>query len=129
MKMRRPHVVPLSRQVLELLEEVQYLDDTWVFPGSRARDGQMRPISEKSVRLAMRDAGIGPEECTPHGWRSTASTLLNEAGWDSGIIELQLAHRKRGKVAAIYDRSEKLGERAGLMQAWSDMLDAMRARA
>jgi integrase len=122
MKMRRPHVVPLSRQVLALLDQVQFLDAEWVFPGAKAG----RPICENAIRTAMVDAGVAATECTPHGWRSSASTVLNERGWDSSLIELQLAHARRDRVAGIYDRSQRLDERAALMQAWSDALDAMR---
>jgi integrase len=63
---------------------------------------------------------------TIHGFRSTASTLLNERGYDSALVELQLAHAKRDRVAAVYDRAQRLPERRKMMQEWADYLDSLR---
>lgn len=124
MKMRREHAVPLSRQALGILRELEAAGTdfgVWVFPGERTEC-----LAENAIANAMIDCGIDRREHVPHGWRSTASTLLNEAGVDPALVELQLAHVKRNRIASIYDRSQRLPERAAMMQAWSDMLDAMR---
>jgi integrase len=129
MKMRRPHIVPLSRQALAILNTQQALSGggKYVFPGPRT----MRPLSDMSLTAALH--GISPafsrEDHSVHGFRSTASTLLHELGYESAIIELQLAHVKGDKVAGVYDRSQRLPERRKMMQAWSDYLDELRTAA
>jgi integrase len=126
MKMRRQHLVPLPTQALEILRE-QYKhtgSGRFVFPG---REG--RPLSEGAFKVAL-SYFCPSTEHTPHGFRSSASTMLREQlGFDSEIVELQLAHAKGDKVAAIYDRSQRLPERRALMQKWSDYLDTLRAQA
>jgi integrase len=126
MKMRRPHLVPLSTQSLEILrDQFKHTGSArFVFPG---REG--RPLSEGAFKVAL-GYFCPSSEHTPHGFRSTASTMLrDQLGYDSEFVELQLAHAKSDKVAAIYDRSQRLPERRKLMQAWSDYLDALRAKA
>lgn len=123
-KMRRPHVVPLSRQAIGILRELEATGDDfgpWVFPGVRAEC-----LAENAIAHALVEVGVPRDRHVPHGWRTTASTILNERGWDPALIELQLGHAKRDRIAAIYDRSQRLPERAAMMQAWSDMLDEMR---
>ena len=71
--------------------------------------------------------GYTKEEMTGHGFRSTASSLLHEAGWDSNLIELQLAHRDTNAVRAVYNRAERLDDRRKMMQAWADYLEALKA--
>jgi integrase len=66
---------------------------------------------------------------TPHGFRTIASTILNERGWNPDLIELQLAHRDRNKVRSAYNRAQRLDERRKMMQAWADYLDALRRTA
>lgn len=126
MKMREQHIVPLARQVVALLKELQPLtgDGRLLFPSLRS---SQRPISDNTINAALRRLGISSEEHTGHGFRSTASTMLNEQGWHPDLIELQLAHAERNKVRAAYNRAERLAERRKMMQAWADYLDGLRA--
>lgn len=125
MKMRRDHTVPLSDQALEVLREIHPLTGhgKYVFPSLRT---DSRPMSNNTVLGALRRMGFSKEEMTPHGFRSMASTLLHEHGWEHEIIELQLAHSRRDKVAAAYDRSRRLPERTKMIQSWADYLDALK---
>jgi integrase len=131
MKMRRPHAVPLSTQALAILNEVELEHDVWVFPGRG-----YGPIADGTIGIAMSRAGLTGDICVPHGWRSTASTWLNE-NRDSDpvlkdledvpqLVELQLSHVKRDAIAGIYDRSQRLEQRAVMMQRWSDHLDEVK---
>ncbi len=126
MKMREQHIVPLSTQAVAILKELQAFtgDGLYVFPaiGPRAR-----PISENTLGAALRRLGYTNEEMTAHGFRTLASTLLNEQGWHPDLIELQLAHKERNKVRAAYNRAQRLAERREMMQAWSDYLDGLKA--
>jgi len=125
MKMGRPHVVPLSRQALAILEELQTFtgEGRYVFPSLRTA---ARPLSENTLNAALRRAGYTKEEMTAHGFRTMASTLLHEQGWRSDIIERQLAHVDKNAVRAVYNKAEFLRERRKMMQAWADFLDALR---
>jgi integrase len=130
MKMREAHIVPLSRQAIAILEELQPLtghdvtrERQYLFPSARTRQ---RPMSENTVNAALRRLGYTKEEATGHGFRSMASTLLNEQGWHRDAIERQLAHAERDGVRAAYNRAEHLPERKRMMQAWADYLDALR---
>ena len=129
MKMRRPHLVPLARQAVVILRIQHALSGNgrYVFPGPRT----LRPLSDMSLTAALHSISpvFGREDHSVHGFRSTASTLLNELGYDSALIELQLAHVKTDKVAAVYDRSQRLPERKKMMQAWADYLDGLRTAA
>jgi integrase len=129
MKMRKPHVVPLSRQAMAVLKTQHAISGSgrYVFPGPRT----LRPLSDMSLTAALHNISpaFGREDQSVHGFRSTASTLLNELRFDSALIELQLAHVKSDKVAGIYDRSQRLGDRIKMMQAWADYLDTLRAEA
>ncbi|MBN1654692.1 MAG: tyrosine-type recombinase/integrase [Deltaproteobacteria bacterium] len=126
MKMRTAHLVPLSTQALILLEGLRPLtgQGRYVFPSERTSD---RPISESALNGAIRRLGYSKEEVTPHGFRSTASTLLNELGFKPDVIEKQLAHAERNPVRSAYLRAEFLDERRAMMQAWSDYLDTLKA--
>jgi integrase len=126
MKMREAHLVPLSRQAVELLRELQSITrrTNYVFP---AIGNGRRPISENTVNAALRRLGYAHDEMTGHGFRSMASTLLNEQGWHPDLIELQLAHAERNKVRAAYNRAQRLAERRKMMQAWADYLDELKA--
>jgi integrase len=126
MKMREQHVVPLSRQALEHLRELQILSrhSAFVFP---ALGNVRRPMSENTVNAALRRLGYAHDEMTGHGFRSMASTLLNEQGWHPDLIELQLAHAERNKVRAAYNRAQRLVERRRMMQAWANFLDQLQA--
>ena len=78
------------------------------------------------MNYALRNMGIGPNQRTAHGFRSSASTLLHEMGYPPEVIELQLAHAQRNQVAAAYNRSARLSERQEMMRAWADYLDGLR---
>jgi len=126
MKMGDPHIVPLSRQALAILRELEPLarGGRYLFPSLRTRD---RPMSDNTINAALRRLGYTSEEQTGHGFRSMASTLLNEQGFPPDVIELQLAHAERNKVRAAYNQAQRLPERRKMMQAWADYLDGLRA--
>ena len=128
MKMKSPHIVPLSKQAVAILVEIQPITDNgkYVFPSLRDND---RPMSDNTVNAALRRMGFTKEEMTGHGFRSMASTLLNEQGWNRDAIERQLAHAERNKVRAAYNFAELLPERREMMQAWADYLDKLKAGA
>lgn len=125
MKAREQHLVPLSRQALEVLEDLQPLTGPsgYVFPSIRTKD---KPMSENTVNAALRRLGYTSDEMTGHGFRSMASTILNEQGWTPDAIERQLAHAERNQVRAAYNYAEHLPERKRMMQAWADYLDDRR---
>lgn len=83
-------------------------------------------MSENTVTAALRRTGYAKEDMTGHGFRSMASTSLNELGWHPDVIELQLAHQERNKVRAAYNKAQRLPERRRMMQAWADYLDGLR---
>jgi len=126
MKMREPHIVPLSRQALETLAELRALNGAYalVFPGVKLS----QPISENTVLYALYRMGYH-SRATGHGFRATASTILNEMGHAPDVIERQLAHAERNKVRAAYNRAQYLPERRKLMQAWADYLDGLKSGA
>jgi integrase len=126
MKMREQHIVPLSTQALAILRELQPLTGRFqlVFPSVRSR---VRPISDNTVNAALRRLGYARDEITGHGFRSMASTLLNEQGWNRDAIERQLAHGERDAVRAAYNYAEHLPERRRMMQAWADYLDKLKS--
>jgi integrase len=126
MKMGETHIVPLSRQGIAILRDLQPLTggSRYVFP---AIGSKLRPLSENTLSAALRRIGYTSEEMTAHGFRALASTLLNEQGWHPDLIELQLAHKERNKVRAAYNRAQRLTERRKMMQAWADYLDGLRS--
>src|SRR5437588_551676 len=128
MKMGEPHIVPLARQAVAILRELQPFDrgGRYLFPSLRTRE---RPMSNNTINAALRRLGYASDEQTAHGFRSMASTLLNEQGFPPDVIELQLAHSERNKVRAAYNKAQRLPERRKMMQAWADYLDALRERA
>ncbi|OQX01363.1 MAG: integrase [Thiothrix lacustris] len=125
MKGRRLHRIPLSRQAVAILRELHPLTGRWqyVFPGIRSKQ---RPMSENTVNAALRRLGYTTDDMTGHGFRHMASTLLHEMGYDSRIVEVQLAHRDGNQVRGIYNKSEYWDKRILLMQAWADYLDSLR---
>ncbi len=127
MKMREAHIVPLSRQAIEVLKGIQALTGKGrlAFPSSTSRE---RPISENTVVYALARMGY-KGRMTGHGFRSVASTLLNEQGFRSDLIERQLAHAEKNAVRAAYNRAEYLTERVKMMQDWADYLDKLKAGA
>lgn len=128
MKMGEQHIVPLSTQALAIIRELEPLTGTgqFVFPSVRSR---RRPMSENTINGALRRLGYARGEMTGHGFRSMASTLLNEQGWNRDAIERQLAHAERDQIRAAYNYAEHLPERRKMMQAWADYLDALRTGA
>ena len=126
MKMREQHIVPLSRQAVAILRKLHPLtgSGTYVFPSIRT---PARPMSENTVLAALRRMGYTKDEMTGHGFRSMASTLLNEQGWNRDAIERQLAHGERNAVRAAYNFAEFLPERRRMMQAWADYLAKLKS--
>ena len=125
MKMKRPHIVPLASQAVDLLQELRALTgyQKWLFPSARNDE---RPMSENAVRVALRSMGYTNDQMTAHGFRGMASTVLHENGWNSDIIERQLAHADRSAVRAAYNHAEYLPQRRKMMQWWADYLEALR---
>ncbi len=126
MKMRRPHRVPLPKQAATILKQHHEMavKGMFVFPGIRTAE---RPISDGTLNAALRRLGYGKEEVTPHGFRATASSLLNECGkWHPDAIERQLAHVESNDVRRAYARGEYWDERVEMMQWWADYLDQLR---
>lgn len=121
MKMRSPHIVPLARQALVILKDLQPLTGHGRYLFSSLR-GASRPMSENTVNAA----GYSKEQITGHGFRSMASTLLNEQGWNRDAIERQLAHSEHNSIRAAYNYAEYLPERRKMMQHWADFLDQLK---
>ncbi len=129
MKMRRPHAVPLSRQVVAYLVELKALTgpDGFVLPAFHT---SRRSLSENTINQAFRRMGYAVGEVTAHGLRTTASTLLNESGkWSPDAIERSLAHADKDAVRGTYNRGFYWEERVAMHQWWSDYLDSLRASA
>ena len=123
------HIVPLSRQAIEILNELYPLtgNGRYVFPGARSKD---RPMSDNAILAAMRRMGIGKEEMSGHGFRAMARTILDEVlGVRPDLIEHQLAHAVRDPNGRAYNRTAYLPERKKMMQDWSDYLDKLKAGA
>jgi integrase len=122
------HIVPLSTQAVAILEEIQPLTCTgqYIFPSSR---GDGRPMSDGTVRTALKTLGYDSDVMSAHGFRTTASTLLNEQGWSPDAIERQLCHMPKDQVRAAYNRAQYLEERRRMMQSWADYLDGLKAGA
>ncbi len=122
----KPHVVPLSRQAVEVLRELLPLTGPtgFVFRGERHHD---RAMSENTVNAALRAMGFPKDEVTGHGFRATARTMLDEVlGVAPAVIEAQLAHSVKDSLGSAYNRTEFLGKRKDMMQLWADHLDALR---
>lgn len=115
--MGEQHIVPLARQAVAVLRELHSLTGSceFVFPSLLSLD---RPMSNNTVNTALRRLGYSKEQMTGHGFRSMASTLLNEQGFPPDVIELQLAHAERNKVRAAYNKAQRLTDRRKMMQAW-----------
>lgn len=125
-KMRKEHVVPLSRQAIAIVKGVEPLTGPsgYVFPSVRTR---RRPMSDNTINAGLRRLGYATDEMTAHGFRAMASTLLNESGkWNPDAIERALAHGDTDKVRAAYHRGAHWKERVAMAQWWSDYLDDLR---
>jgi integrase len=125
MKMRRPHDVPLSKQALTIIRDIWTLSENGelVLPSIRSLD---RPLSENAMNSALRRMGYAQEEMTAHGFRSSASTVLNERGFSPDVIEAALAHVDENEIRRAYNRARYFVERTKLMQDWADLLDTFR---
>lgn len=126
MKMRTEHVVPLSRQAVAVLNELKPIagESRFVLPGRNSD----KPISNNTLLFALYRLGY-KGRMTGHGFRSVASTILNESGFHPDVIERQLAHCERNDVRGAYNRAEYMKERQAMMQQYADMLDALAAGA
>jgi integrase len=132
MKMKTEHLVPLSDQALEVIQEIRPITSQYslVFPSERHRH---EPMSDNTMRKAIFNMGYdgntpGKSKSVPHGFRATASSILNEQGFNPDAIERQLAHMERNSVRAAYTHHARyLEERAGMMQWWADYVDQMKA--
>lgn len=127
MKMREPHIVPLSRQAVELLTELHTHTGgrSFLFPNYR---NPKTCMTATTLNRALERMGFNGKDSigfSAHGFRATASTMLNELGFRSEVIERQLAHAERNKVRASYNQGEYMEERRAMMQQWADMTDEM----
>ena len=129
MKMRRDHIVPLSRQAIEILkeqkEETNHLSTNLVFPSQiRPKD----PMSDGTVRIALQKLGF-KDRMTAHGFRALARTAIREKlDYEPDVIECQLAHKAAGPLGEAYNRAQFLQQRTVMMQEWSDYLDTVAAK-
>ena len=124
MKMKLPHIVPLSRQAISILQDIkqQAGASKYIFP---CVTGIKRPMSENTINMALKRMGYEGKH-TAHGFRSMASTILHEQGWRHDVIELQLAHKIGNQVSAAYNYATYIPERQEMMQHWADYLDNLR---
>jgi integrase len=126
--MRTQHIVPLSTQSVAIFESLRPETGSgkYVFPGRTSS----RPMSDNTIGAALRYLGDSTQaDQSAHGFRSIASTLLNELGWNRDAIERQLGHAERDGVRAAYNYAEYLPERRRMIQAWADYLDQLQAGA
>lgn len=126
MKMRRPHAVPLSKQAIAIIGEIEHdaSYSSFLFPSLRALD---RPMSDNTINAALRRLGFSKDQMTGHGFRAMAATLLNEMGtWNPDAIERQLAHADGNSIRRAYARGQYWDERVRMMQHWSNYLDKLR---
>lgn len=126
MKMRREHIVPLSHQSLAIFKKMYQhsASHPYIFHSLRS---PKRPLSDNTFNAALRRMGYGKDQITAHGFRSMASTQLNELGFKFDLIEKQLAHEESNAVRAAYNRATYLPERIAMMQQWADYLDGLQA--
>lgn len=119
--MKTPHIVPLSKQAVNILMTLQLISGrgTLVFPGERDHE---KPMSNNTILGALDRMGY-KGRMTGHGFRGIASTLLHEMGFDHAHIELQLAHQERNEVSAAYNHATYLKQRTKMMQHWADYPD------
>lgn len=128
-KTHKPHIIPLSRQSLEILQQLAPITSRskYVFPSAR---GASRPMSENAVRTALRSLGYSNDDMTAHGFRAAARTMLDEVlDYRIEWIEQQLAHEVKDANGRSYNRTQHLPQRREMMQRWADYLDQLRAAA
>lgn len=126
MKLKKPHIVPLARQAVEALKELQPLTGggKYVFPGAR---GPGRPMSENAVNVALKAMGYDNDTMVGHGFRATARTMGRERlKFDTELLEIQLAHLTKAPNGTAYDRVAFIDERCVMMQRWADYLDELK---
>ena len=125
MKMGEPHIVPMSSQVIKLLESIKDIEtgSIFVFPSPATTK---RHISPESLRAGLRRMGLSSDEMTTHGFRHMASTRLYELGFNGDVIERQLAHGERNKIKATYNHAQHLKGRKIMMDEWANYLDKLR---
>ena len=126
-KMRREHRIPLAPQAIAVLQQLHTTtgSGTLAIPGVRS---VRQPMSEATLNAALRRLGYSKDEATAHGFRATASTLLNESGyWTADAIERQLAHVEANAVRGAYARGEHWDERVKMMSWWADYLDQLKS--
>lgn len=128
MKRQREHLVPLAKQVLHQLQEIKKITgySKYVFPGERDSN---QPISKNVMTNRLRALGYAADVMSTHGFRSSASTILHEQGWDHDVIEVQLAHLTGTATSRAYNRSIYLAKRTKMMQEWADYLDKLKGNA
>lgn len=127
MKMRQTHIVPLSTQAIAILRDIQMLTGHGTYVSPSARTG-LRPMSDGAINAALRKLGYDTkiEHCA-HGFRGMASTLLHEQGYNSDVIERQLAHKEGNAIKAAYNHARHLPERTKMMHEWADYLDKLKS--
>jgi integrase len=125
MKMRESHRVYLSCQVLQLLEELRPHSGSseYLLPNNSTRS---KPIGHTTINNVIDRLEINGARFVPHGFRATASSILNEAGFRHDVIERQLAHKDRNKVRATYNQAEYAHERRDMLQWWADYVDSLK---
>ncbi|MCP4359759.1 MAG: site-specific integrase, partial [Chloroflexi bacterium] len=126
MKMRREHKVPLSKQAMAIVEANWPTIDgvELLFPSLVSN---RKWLSENAFNSALRRMGWSKEEVTAHGFRVTASTILNSRGFDPDVIEAALAHQDKNVIRRTYNRSTYWDQRVNLMQKWADLMDEVSA--
>lgn len=123
-KMRRPHDVPLSKQAVAVLKEIwEVSGGELVFPSIRSHQ---KPLSENAMNSALRRMGYTKDEVTAHGFRASASTILNGRGFNPDVIEAALGHQDEDEIRRAYNRAKYWPERVALLQCWADLLDEFR---
>jgi integrase len=126
MKTRKTHLVPMSDQVYNMLENLKQVQGNSKFVFQSLIKGNDRHITPDSLRAGLRRLGLTKDEITTHGFRHMASTMLYEMGYRSELVEIQLAHTEKNKSKGTYNHAEYLKERIEMMQRWSDYLDKLK---
>ena len=121
MKMKEKHIVPLSKQALKIIKQLEPLTGNREYLFTH-RTNSMKCMSNNTMLYAMYRMGYH-SKATVHGFRATASTILNEHGFRADVIERQLAHAEKNRVRASYNHAEYLPERTEMMQWWANYLD------
>jgi len=124
-KVRIEHLVPMSQQVHSFFEDIYEITGDKEFVFQTPFTGLNQPISTNALLKRLRLSGADKNDMTLHGFRHTASTMLNEMGFDGDIVEKQLSHTDRNQVRSTYNKAVRLKERREMMQRWSDRIDEL----